>query len=77
MPEQTIISADSHFVEPPSIWAERIDKKFRARAPHTVHNLNGKAGEYFVCEQINPMPVAAFFGADCLWVIARMMIHRF
>jgi predicted TIM-barrel fold metal-dependent hydrolase len=63
MAGQIIISADSHFVEPPSIWAERIDKKFRDRAPHTVHNLNGKAGEYFVCEQINPMPVAAFFGA--------------
>jgi hypothetical protein len=30
-----IISADSHFVEPPNMWAERIDKKFRDRAPHT------------------------------------------
>src|SRR6266852_5797481 len=63
MAEKTIISADSHFVEPPSIWAERIDKKFRDRAPHTVRGLNGKEGEFFVCEQINPMPVAAFFGA--------------
>jgi hypothetical protein len=35
MPEQTIISADSHFVEPPGIWAERIDKKFKDRAPLT------------------------------------------
>jgi predicted TIM-barrel fold metal-dependent hydrolase len=63
MPEQTIISADSHFVEPPGIWAERIDKKFKDRAPHTVRGLNGKEGEFFVCEQINPLPVAAFFGA--------------
>ena len=63
MPEQTIISADSHFVEPPSIWAERIDKKFKDRAPHTVRGLNGKEGEFFVCGQINPLPVAAFFGA--------------
>jgi predicted TIM-barrel fold metal-dependent hydrolase len=63
MAEKTIISADSHFVEPPSIWAERIDKKFRDRAPHTVRGLNGKDGEFFVCQQINPVPVAAFFGA--------------
>jgi predicted TIM-barrel fold metal-dependent hydrolase len=63
MSEPTIISADSHFVEPPSIWAERIDKKFRDRAPHTVRGLNGQDGEFFVCEQVNPIPVAAFFGA--------------
>jgi predicted TIM-barrel fold metal-dependent hydrolase len=58
-----LISADSHFVEPPSMWAERIDRKFRDRAPHTVKNLNGKEGEYFVCENIEPIAVAGFFGA--------------
>jgi predicted TIM-barrel fold metal-dependent hydrolase len=58
-----IISADSHFVEPPSMWAERLDKKFRDRAPHTVRGLNGRDGEFFVCQNINPFPVAAFFGA--------------
>ena len=63
MPAQSIISADSHFVEPPAMWAERMDKKFRDRAPHTVHGLNGREGEFFVCEQITPFPVAAFFGA--------------
>ncbi|NOT55104.1 MAG: amidohydrolase, partial [Deltaproteobacteria bacterium] len=41
----------------------RLDKKFRDRAPHTVRGLNGKDGEFFVCENINPFPVAAFFGA--------------
>jgi len=45
------------------MWAERLDKKFRDRAPHTVRGLNGKDGEFFVCENINPFPVAAFFGA--------------
>src|ERR1043166_2603109 len=58
-----IISADSHFVEPPNMWAERIDKKFRDRAPHTVKGFQGKEGEFFVCEDISPVPVAAFFGA--------------
>ena len=54
MAEQRIISADSHFVEPPNMWAERIDKKFRDRAPHTVRGVQGKEGEFFVCENISP-----------------------
>lgn len=58
-----VISADSHFVEPPNMWAERLDKKFRDRAPHTVRGLKGREGEFFVCENIDPFPVAAFFGA--------------
>lgn len=63
MAEQRIISADSHFVEPPNMWAERIDKKFRDRAPHTVRGVQGKEGEFFVCENISPVPVAGFFAA--------------
>jgi len=45
------------------MWGERMDKKFRDRAPHTVRGNDGKEGEFFVCENINPFPVAAFFGA--------------
>ena len=63
MSDYLLISGDSHFVEPPTMWAERMDKKFRDRAPHTVRNLNGKEGEFFVCGDIAPMPVAGFFGA--------------
>ena len=63
MAEPRLISADSHFVEPPSMWAERVDKKFRDRAPHTVKGLGGRDGEFFVCENITPMAVAGFFGA--------------
>jgi predicted TIM-barrel fold metal-dependent hydrolase len=63
MAEYRIISADSHFVEPPNMWAERVDKKFRDRAPHTVRGFNGKEGEFFVCENVQPIPVAGFFGA--------------
>ncbi|HKA55223.1 MAG TPA: amidohydrolase, partial [Candidatus Binatia bacterium] len=58
-----IISGDSHFVEPPNMWAERIDKKFRDRAPHTVQGYNGQEGEFFVCENVTPVPVAGFFGS--------------
>ena len=58
-----IISGDSHFVEPPNMWPERMDKKFRDRAPHTIHGHDGKDGEFFVCENITPVPVAGFFGS--------------
>jgi predicted TIM-barrel fold metal-dependent hydrolase len=58
-----IISGDSHFVEPPNMWAERVDKKFRERAPHTVKNYEGREGEFFVCENIVPVAVAGFFGS--------------
>jgi hypothetical protein len=58
----TLISADSHFVEPPKMWAERLNKKFRDRAPRTVR-LAGKPGEYLDCEDMAPAPLAAFFSA--------------
>ena len=58
-----IISADSHFVEPPTMWAERMDQRFRDQAPRTVRGHNGQEGEFFVCENITPVPVAGFFGS--------------
>jgi predicted TIM-barrel fold metal-dependent hydrolase len=58
-----IISGDSHFVEPPDMWAERVDKKFHDRAPHTVKGYEGREGEFFVCENIVPVAVAGFFGS--------------
>ena len=36
MSEYKLISADSHVNEPGDLWVERIDKPFRARAPHVV-----------------------------------------
>ena len=45
MAEQRIISADSHFVEPPAMWAERVDARFRDRAPHTTQGYKGRPGE--------------------------------
>jgi len=31
-----LISSDSHVVEPPDLWAERMDRPFRHRAPRVV-----------------------------------------
>lgn len=33
MPAPRIISADSHVSEPPNLWLERMDRKYRDRAP--------------------------------------------
>jgi hypothetical protein len=44
------------------MWAERLDRRFRDRAPRAV-KLEEKPGEYFVCEDIAPAPLAAFFSA--------------
>ena len=65
MADARVISADSHFVEPPDMWAERVDKKFRDRAPHTVKGYGGREGEFFVCENIAPIPVAGFSAQAC------------
>ena len=34
MADYVLYSSDSHIVEPPDLWRERIDPKFRDRAPH-------------------------------------------
>ena len=63
MAQYRLISADSHMCEPPNLWVDRIDQKYRDRAPRTVKGYNGKEGEWFVCENISPIPIAGAFGA--------------
>jgi predicted TIM-barrel fold metal-dependent hydrolase len=36
-----MISSDSHIMEPPDLWAERLDAKFRGRAPQVVREPDG------------------------------------
>jgi predicted TIM-barrel fold metal-dependent hydrolase len=63
MADDVIISADSHMTEPPDLWVERIDKRFRDRAPRVVHEHQGKPGYWFVCEGLEPRSVAGTFAA--------------
>ena len=56
-----LMSSDSHIVEPPTLWSDRIDRKYRDRAPRTVRDLDGKEGEYFVVEGVEPWPVVRLF----------------
>jgi len=44
MAEPWYLSSDSHMSEPLNLWAERLDKKFRARAPHVEFEFEGVAG---------------------------------
>jgi predicted TIM-barrel fold metal-dependent hydrolase len=58
-----IISADSHMCEPPNLWVERIDQRFRERAPRIVKDPDGKKGSFFMCEQLPPFRVSGAFAA--------------
>ncbi len=55
-----VVSADSHVMEPPTLWTERLDRKFQDRAPKVVKNESGTFS--FVAPGIVPFPVAAGFG---------------
>jgi predicted TIM-barrel fold metal-dependent hydrolase len=35
-----LISSDSHIVEPPDLWAERLDRRYRDRAPRVVEEAD-------------------------------------
>jgi predicted TIM-barrel fold metal-dependent hydrolase len=58
-----IISADSHMCEPPNLWIERIDHRFRDRAPRVVKDPDGKKGSFFICEKLPPFRVSGAFAA--------------
>ena len=63
MPNYRLISADSHVNEPPDLWATRVDKKYRERAPQLVTPPGGKEGAFFHYEGYAPHPIGIGFGA--------------
>jgi len=64
MTEYRLISADSHVNEPPNLWVERVDQKYRERAPQLMVNPpGGKEGAYFYYEGYAPHPIGIGFGA--------------
>ncbi len=48
MTDYTIYSSDSHVVEQPDLWTERIDARFRDRAPHVVYNDTDRGDWWYV-----------------------------
>ncbi len=61
-PEQPVISADSHMMEPANLWLERLDEKFRDRSPRVIRS-ESKGDFLFVAPGISPFPVAGGFAA--------------
>jgi predicted TIM-barrel fold metal-dependent hydrolase len=49
-----VLSADSHVLEPPDLWQTRMQSKFRDRAPHLIHEYNGKTGDFIACDGLRP-----------------------
>jgi predicted TIM-barrel fold metal-dependent hydrolase len=41
MPIDALISSDSHIVEPPDLWTQRIEARYRERAPRVVREESG------------------------------------
>jgi len=57
-----IVSADSHVMEPADLWATRLDRGERERAPRVVRNTD-RAGYSFVAPGLGMQPVAGAFAA--------------
>jgi predicted TIM-barrel fold metal-dependent hydrolase len=57
MAEYKLISADSHVSEPPDLWVERVDRRYRDRAPRLVIDPPGLQGAYFLYEGYPPHPI--------------------
>jgi predicted TIM-barrel fold metal-dependent hydrolase len=45
-----IVDADAHMSEPFEMWAERVDRRLRDRAPRLVKDYQSKKGTFFVFE---------------------------
>ncbi|HUT72408.1 MAG TPA: amidohydrolase family protein [Desulfatiglandales bacterium] len=57
-----IISADSHVVEPPGLWIERADKRYRDQAPR-VYWDDKREGWFFGGQGVLPSLVPGMFAA--------------
>jgi predicted TIM-barrel fold metal-dependent hydrolase len=57
MADDKLISADSHVSEPTELWVERVEKKYRDRAPRLVTNPKDPEGAYFYYEGFDPHPI--------------------
>jgi hypothetical protein len=58
-----IIDADAHIFEPPNLWIERLQTRFRDRAPRIIKDPAGRKGSFFACEDLPPLRVSGAFAA--------------
>src|SRR5262252_4932955 len=76
-----LISADSHVTEPPTTYLDRIDHRFKDRAPHIERDA--KRGDVFVVDGMEksiPMGLVAAAGKDAreltMWGVRFEELHR-
>jgi predicted TIM-barrel fold metal-dependent hydrolase len=67
-----LISADSHVVEPPGLWLERIDAPFRERAPRLVRE---DGIDYFVCEGASVAKMSIGFTSAALTPASEISVN--
>ena len=76
MSTYTLLSSDSHIIEPPDLWTQRIDRAFRARAPHLVHEADADQwyadGVPFGAIGINQQAGVRFATPEALTLQGRM-----
>ena len=58
------VSADSHVLEPPDLWVQRLDGRFRHRAPRVEAGPNGNM---FHCEGREPQSVRPLGTPFAMW----------
>lgn len=59
MTEYSIISADSHVIEPHDLWQNRVEERFRERAPRLVHEADT---DVLLCDDALLPPVGLLAG---------------
>jgi predicted TIM-barrel fold metal-dependent hydrolase len=60
-PRPLVIDADGHVIEPPQLWGEYLEPRFRRRAPRPQRDENGKLG--YVVDDRYIMRVASSLAA--------------
>ena len=61
MTTQQVISSDSHVLEPNNFWVDRVDNKYKDRAPKIVERTDGRGGYVLVAPTIAPFPIGGAF----------------
>ena len=62
MPSQRVISADSHMLEPATLWVDRVDNRFKDTAPRVV-KTDGPLGTCLTGPGLRPFPVSGLSSA--------------
>ena len=75
MGQHGVVSADSHMTEPIDLWEERLDARFRDRAPKVIENQGEGPRFLFVAEGTPGFPIAGGFAAGRAGLSASTAAH--